>query len=278
MSDYRKPEVRSDLRFLYRSALGRIFLKIATRPWLSNLAGRYLDSRFSRRHIKGFIKKNNIDTAEVEEKEYRSFNDYFTRTLKAGSRPVETDPAAFVSPADSLLSVFPITKEATFTVKNAPYTVASLLQNEELASRFEGGWCCIFRLTVSDYHRYAFFDGGTGEASVKIPGRYHTVNPIAEEKFRIYKENTRAWTLLHTDSFGDAVQIEVGALLVGRIVNHEKTSFVRGEEKGFFQYGGSTVIVLLQKDKAVFDEELLRKSREGWEKKVRLGEKVGERA
>ena len=86
MSDYRKPEVRSDLRFLYRSALGRFFLKIATRPWLSKLAGRYLDSRFSRRHIKGFIKKNGINTAEVEDKEYRSFNDYFTRTLKPGSR------------------------------------------------------------------------------------------------------------------------------------------------------------------------------------------------
>ena len=276
MKEFLKPEVRSDLRFLYENGFGRFLLKIATRPWVSKIAGKYLDSRLSRRLIPGFIEKNHILAHEAEEREYRSFNDYFTRTLKPGLRPFSEEADDFTSPADSLLSVYPIEKDSVFSIKNSRYTVSSLLRDEELAARFEGGWCCIFRLTVSDYHRYSYFDSGVQQKNVRLKGKLHTVNPIAEEHYRIYAENAREYAVIETENFGVAVQMEVGALLVGRIVNHKTKGEVRrGEEKGCFQYGGSTVIVLLQKDTAVFDADLLEASRKGLEWKVKLGQTVG---
>ena len=105
----------------------------------------------------------------------------------------------------------------------------------------------------------------------------HTVNPIANDVYPIYKENAREYSLLHSDTFGDILMMEVGALLVGRIVNHhEKATVVRGQEKGYFQFGGSTVVVLLKAGAAVIDEDILLNSREGVETVVRMGEKIGQ--
>ena len=276
---YYKPEVRSDLRFYYDTAVGRFLLKGLTRPGLSKVAGRFLDSRASRRLIPRFVKKNHIAVEEAEEREYSSFNDFFARRLKEGMRVIDLEPSTLISPCDSFLSVFPIEKEARFCINNSTYTVASLLQDEALAATFEGGYCAIFRLTVSDYHRYCYFDAGIKEENVVISGKLHTVNPIAGEKYRIYAENSREYTVLHTENFGDAVQMEVGALLVGKICNlHQKHAFRRGEEKGYFEYGGSTVILLLPPGRAEFDQTLLERSRAGFEKKVKMGEAVGSRA
>ena len=156
--------------------------------------------------------------------------------------------------------------------------MSSLLQNEELARRYCGGICAIFRLTVSDYHRYCYFDGGTKGENVFIPGKLHTVNPISTELYPIYKTNSREYTVLHTENFGDVVQMEVGALLVGRIVNyHQEHRFCRGEEKGRFEFGGSTIVLLFEKNTVRFPEEIFEFSAKGYEKKVKMGEKIGEK-
>ncbi|MBR7165409.1 MAG: phosphatidylserine decarboxylase, partial [Clostridia bacterium] len=139
------------------------------------------------------------------------------------------------------------------------------------------GVCAIFRLTVSDYHRYCYFDNGTKEENVFIPGFLHTVNPISLDRYPIYKTNSREYTLLHTENFGDVVQMEVGALLVGRIVNyHQNHRFTRGEEKGRFEFGGSTIVLLFEKGSVKFSQEMFDYSQKGWEKKVLMGEKIGE--
>jgi phosphatidylserine decarboxylase len=186
------------------------------------------------------------------------------------------DPAAFVSPADSKRTVLPITRDGRFTLKQTPYTVTSLLRDEALAAEYEGGWALIFRLCVDDYHRYCYaFDAEKGE-NVVIPGRLHTVNPIANDFFPIYKENAREYTILRTEKFGDVIAMEVGALLVGKIVNHHGAATVRrGQEKGYFQFGGSTVVLLLKKDTAVLDSDILENSRQGIETVVKFGEKIG---
>lgn len=183
---------------------------------------------------------------------------------------------ALVAPCDARLSVYKIENDSSFSIKGGRYTVCSLLRSEQLAREFEGGWCFIFRLAVDNYHRYCYFDSGSKEENVFLEGVLHTVHPVALECCDIYKENSREYTLLHTDSFGDAVQVEVGAMMVGRICNnHGACSFKRGEEKGRFEFGGSTIVLLLKKDVAEPDEEFIRNTAKGLETAVKMGEAIG---
>ena len=186
-----------------------------------------------------------------------------------------TAPHELPAIADSKLSALPIDRNSRFTVKGVEYTLPELLEDETLAKRYEGGLCLIFRLAPDDYHRYAFPDRGTAEDTREIPGVLHTVNPIAGS-MRVYRRNSRHYTVLHTEHFGEMIQMEVGALLVGKICNHGHRSFRKLEEKGYFAYGGSTVILLCRKDRVKIDGDILDYSAKGIETKVRLGERIGE--
>ena len=266
----------ASLRILYRTVLGRLLLRLLiTRP-ITRLGGWYMKSRLSRRRIAPFIRENGIRMEEYEEASYRSYNDFFTRKIRAGMRPIDPDPAHLISPCDAKLSVFRLTEQTVLPVKGAPYTAEELLQDDALARRFANGWCFVFRLAVDDYHRYCFFDDGNGEACVRIPGAFHTVQPIATDRLPVFHRNAREYRLLHTAHFGDVVQMEVGALMVGKICNHEgKDIFSRGEEKGYFEFGGSTVLLLFQQDAVLPDEELCRNTEQRLETVVRQGERVG---
>jgi len=261
---------------LYGNAFGRMLLKPLTAPALSKLAGRFLSTGASRVFIKPFIKNNRIDMSQFEPVEYGSYNDFFSRCIRPEARPIDMDPRHLISPADSKLTALPITEGCRFTLKHTQYTVGSLLKNPALAAQYVGGWALIFRLTVDDYHRYCYaFDAEKGE-NVVIPGKLHTVNPIANDYFPIYKENAREYTILRTREFGEVIAMEVGALLVGKIVNLQAAASVkRGQEKGYFQFGGSTVVLLLKRDTAILDDDILENSRNGIETVVKFGEKIG---
>ena len=246
---------------------------------VSKAAGAFLSSRLSVPLIKPFVRKNNIDLSQFEPGPYPNYNEFFSRKIRPELRPVDQEPQHLIAPCDSKLTVLPITPESRFTLKDTPYTVASLLRSEELAQKYAGGTAMIFRLTVDDYHRYCYMADGQKEENVKIPGVLHTVNPIANDVVPIYKENSREYSILHTEHFGDVLMMEVGALLVGKIVNHHgKARVVRGQEKGYFQFGGSTVVVLLEKDKAHIDADILANSCEHAETVVKMGEKIGSAA
>ena len=264
------------LSLLYGNVFGRLLLKPLTAPWLSRLAGWFLSTRVSKVFIRPFIKRNRIDMSQFEPVEYASYNDFFSRRIRPEARPVDMDPGHLISPADSKLTALPITESGRFTLKHTRYTVGSLLKNPSLAAEYVGGWALIFRLTVDDYHRYCYaFDAEKGE-NIRIPGKLHTVNPIANDFFPIYKENTREYTILRTREFGEVIAMEVGALLVGKIVNHHGIASVkRGQEKGYFQFGGSTVVLLLKRDTAVLDDDILENSKNGIETVVKFGEKIG---
>ena len=264
------------LAALYGNAAGRMLLKPLTAPWRSKLAGRRLSTKASCVFIKPFVKKNAIDMSQFEAEEYGSYNDFFSRRIRPEARPVDLDPKHLISPADSKLTALPITETGRFTLKHTEYTVGSLLKNPTLAAAYVGGWALVFRLTVDDYHRYCYaFDAEKGE-TVPIPGKLHTVNPIANDFFPIYKENAREYTILRTKEVGEVVAMEVGALLVGKIVNHHgEATVTRGQEKGYFQFGGSTVVLLLKKDTAVLDSDILENSENGIETVVKFGEKIG---
>ena len=262
---------------LYGHALGRFLLKLLTRPFISKAAGWFLSTKASCIFIKSFIRNHNIDISQYESAQYKSYNDFFCRKIRPELRPVDKNPHHLVSPCDSKLTVIPIADNTHFTLKHTPYTVASLIQNDALAREFSGGYALIFRLTVDDYHRYGYIDDGTREPFVKIPGVLHTVNPIANDYYPIYKANSREYAVLHTENFDDVLMMEVGALLVGRIVNHPETQFSRGQEKGYFRFGGSTVVLLIKENVVQIDSDILQNSADGIETVVKYGEKIATR-
>lgn len=266
------------LEKLYHHKAGRMLLKPLLHPVVSKAGGRLLDSGLSRWLISPFIRSHSIDMKEYEQKRYKSYNDFFKRKMLPGMRCIDTDRNSLVSPCDSRLSVYRINGRNIFSIKHTKYTVKSLLKNKKLADLFEGGYIWIFRLSVEDYHRYIYVDNGKVSKSYKISGIFHTVNPVANDYYPIYKENTREYSLIKTENFGMLLQMEVGALLVGKIENRPGDKKVRrGEEKGNFAFGGSTVILMTQKDTVRPDKDLLHYSVRGIETKVRLGERVGQR-
>lgn len=264
------------LKKLYGTAAGRCLLKVLTLPIVSKVAGAYMDSPLSKPLIEPFIRKNGIDTSDYIMRDFRSYNQFFTRRIKPEKRPIDRVPDHLISPCDAKISVYRIDDRSVFRIKDSYYRVSDLLKNDFLARRLEGGYCFIFRLEVDDYHRYCYIDSGTKSDNTFIRGELHTVNPIAMKRYNIYKRNSREYTVLHTDNFGDVAQIEVGAMLVGRIRNrHGVHTFVRGEEKGKFEFGGSTVVLLFERDTVTPDSDLLKNTANGFETVVKLGEKIG---
>ena len=221
------------LPFLYETAPGRFLLRGLTHPAISKIAGAFLDTRASTVLIRSYVRKYHIDLSLYEPVQYRSFNQFFTRKIRPENRPFAMGEHDLPSPCDGKLTVFPITPDAQFTVKGQIYTLDRLLRDENLANQFQGGYCFIFRLTVDDYHRYHYLDSGTKEEDVFLSGKLHTVRPIALLNRPVFCENSRAYTVLHTDHFGQVVQVEVGALLVGRICNlHGAGPIQRGRRRG----------------------------------------------
>lgn len=264
------------LAFLYGTALGRLLLKPMTAPGLSRLAGRWMDSRSSRCLIAPFVKRNGIDLSDYEPAEYASFNAFFTRRIRPEARPLDSAPDHLTAPCDGRLSVYAIDENSVFTIKHSRYDVPALLGGDARGAQFRGGVCLVFRLAVDDYHRYHYLDDGSKGENHFVPGVLHTVRPIALEHTDVFVQNCREYTFLNTAHFGMAAQIEVGALLVGRISNrHGAGTFRRGEEKGCFLYGGSTVVLLLQAGAARVQERFWQATARNEEIRVRLGECIG---
>lgn len=264
------------LEFLYGTGMGRWLVSILIRPRVSRAVGALMDSGLSRLAIKPFLKNSHIDMSQFEDRAYRSFNDFFTRQIRDGMRPIDREPAHLISPCDCKLSVYPITEHLEVTVKGTVYTLESLLRDKALADRFQGGIFLLCRLTKEDYHRYCYVDVGMKGKNVRIPGVYHTVNPAAGKRFPVYKENTREYSVLESKNFGSVLMMEVGATMVGRITNyHGAQAVTRGQEKGRFEFGGSTVILCLQKDAVKIDADLIENTQKDIETVVRMGEKIG---
>ncbi len=262
---------------LYGSTIGRGAMKIASLPIFSKLMRFFLDGRLSSAFVLRFAERNDIDIFDFENRKYYSFNDFFVRKIKPGRRRVDRDKNVIIAPSDGKISAYRITNSSEFVVKNSVYTVGSLLRDSKLAERYNGGTAIIIRLSPDDYHRYCYCADGEKSRNRTINGVLHTVNPIANKYLPVYKENCREYCIIRTKNFGDIIQMEVGATLVGKITNvhpYGRRMVRKGEEKGYFEFGGSTIILLLEKGKAAADEDLLINTREGFETKVLQGERI----
>lgn len=264
------------LEKLYGSTCGRFLLRFLIPPWISKFGGFLLSRSISRIGIKPFIRKNGLDMSQYESRKFHSYNDFFTRKIRPECRPIDMNPSHLIAPCDSRLTVYPITEDSRFTIKNTEYTMESLLRDDFAAKEYEDGQLLLFRLTVQDYHRYCYPDSGKLSRIKRIPGVFHTVNPIANDYYPIYKENTRTYCYLESPVFGKMLMMEVGALMVGKICNYEENcQVVRGTEKGHFDFGGSTIILCLPKESATIDADILTNSAAGFETRVKYGEKIG---
>lgn len=268
-----------NLKNMYSSIWGRLFLRFLSFPIFSKIGGWFLNTSFSKRYIEKFVKTNNIDLSICEKQDFKSYNDFFTRKFIPSARPIDMTANHLISPCDSKLIVCPINSSGVFEIKDTLYTLDHLLQDNTLAKEFLDGYLLIFRLSVDDYHRYSYFDNGNQIFNKFIKGRLQTVNPIANDYRPIYKENSRELSIILTENFDKTIYMEVGAVMVGKISNHKKTgSVLRGEEKGMFEFGGSTIVLILKKDVVRLDEDIVKNSQDGYETKVKLGEKIGVKA
>lgn len=281
--EYENTYKSNGLAFLYNTGFGKMLnTVILNKRNISGIYGRIMNGRNSVNQIPKFIKHYKIDTSEFKRSldTFKSFNDFFMRELKDDARPIAMEPGHLISPCDSRLLIFDLAKQHELPVKGYWYSLSDLLKDAKLGKEYGNAWCFIYRLAPSDYHRFCFIDSGRQERVRRIRGVLHSVHPIALSKTNsLMVQNYRELTVLHTQNFGKVIQIEVGALFVGKIILTHKSeyAFSRGEEKGWFEFGGSTIIQLFNKDAIQPDADIVEQSLLRIESLVKMGEKVGEK-
>jgi phosphatidylserine decarboxylase len=268
------------MEFCYGSWPGRIVTGLVLkRKWFAKYYGFLQSRRASKAHIAKFIEKYAIDMSEsvLPADAFECFNDFFVRQIKPRARPVDRLSSVLIAPADSRVLCYRIAAGTVLPIKGRSFTIAELTADETLEARFHGGICLVFRLAPADYHRFCFVDDGWHEPVRKIAGCFHSIHPLAlDTGLPILPTNYRELTVLQTRNFGEVVQIEVGALGVGKIVQHRRESSAceRGEEKGYFEWGASTVALLLQAAVRV-DDDIQHYSGLGIETRVKYGSRIG---
>ena len=263
---------------LYKSMLGRSAVVMLQKTGLFRLASLFLKTGLSRKMIPGYIKKHQIDMQDFQGQNYRSFAEFFSR--KRDTVLNSRSPKVLMSPCDGLLSVYSITGDMHLDMKGSSYRLTDIIPDPVIAKHFLDGICLVFRLQASDYHHFCAFDGAMLSKAHFIPGQLHSVQPIACEKVPVYRLNRRWWSLLDTDHFGMAVQVELGAMLVGGVhFAKESGRLNRGDAMGNFELAGSTILLLLSSE---VRERLTLYSRYqetlmgSVEVPVRMGEEIGE--
>lgn len=269
------------LRFAYTSRLGPALLFVAARRrWFSQLCGVWMRRPASRRRIRPFIDAYGLDASEFlrRPEEFTSFNDFFVRQLRPEARPIHTDPAAVVFPADGRhLGFADVSRVEAIVAKGQSFDLPSLLGDPALAERHRGGAAVVSRLCPVDYHRFHFPVAGTASAARRLPGPLFSVNPIAlRKRIRILFENQRMLTRLDSEACGLVTLVEIGATCVGSIVQTydpgQRVS--KGAEKGYFQFGGSSMVTLFEPGRVRLAEDLLEHTSHGLELFVRMGDRM----
>ncbi|GEA32832.1 phosphatidylserine decarboxylase [Clostridium diolis] len=270
------------INWIYSSPVGMSLLQIIIKKrFFSKAYGYFCDSKVSRKKINSFINDFNIDTSIFEKKinEFKSFNDFFSRKLKKEARLIDSACESLISPGDGKITAYEnINLDKIVHIKGGVYKLNELIDNEVISKEFSEGSCLILRLCPTDYHRYHFIDNGMCRESFRIRGNYYSVNPIALSKVsEIYCRNERQWSVFDTENFGRVLYIEIGATCVGAIIQTYKPNvFVnKGDEKGYFKFGGSTIVIMFQKDKVKIDKEIVDQTQRGFETQVFMGEKIG---
>ena len=275
---------RKFLSLLYGDGIfNRIFSSfalplLARISFFSSLFGYLQKRKSSAAKIAPFIEAYEVDASEFADRNFDSFNDFFIRKLKPEKRPLVSDPDRVAMPADGRYLVYP--RFDRFFVKGQEFNLESFLQNSDLAHRFSEGSMAIVRLCPTDYHRFHFPCDGLPSEPRLINGFLYSVSPVALRKnISILSQNKRVITEIETERFGTLLYIEIGATCVGSI--HQTFTLGqpvrKGEEKGYFEFGGSCIVLLFEKDRVEFDPDLIANSRQGFETRANFGESLGKK-
>lgn len=261
----------------WRGVFSKIVLPVLAHfPFFSRFYG-YLQKRAaSRAKIAPFIKTYSVDESEFASHDFKSFNDFFIRKLKPEKRPIVKDPKVLAMPADGRYLVYPAFDQ--FVVKGQEFSLFDFLQSRADSSRYSEGSMAIVRLCPSDYHRFHFPCDGTATPARLINGPLYSVNPMAlRKRLAILAENKRMVTEIDTEHFGTILYIEIGATAVGTIKQtySPQKPVKKGEEKGYFEFGGSCIVLLFEKERIQFDEDLIRNTERGIETRANFGSSLG---
>lgn len=269
------------LKFLYYNPFGKLALDLLVkRKFLTAIYGKIMSTNYSKKNIKPFIESLNIDMNEsdTEIENFKNFNEFFYRKLKKSARPINYDENVIISPADGKILIYENISELNkFYIKGQEFSLKTFLDDEELAKKYDGGIFAVVRLCPADYHRLHFVADGKISESKLINGYYYSVSTHAIRKnFNIFLENKREISILSTEKFGDIAMIEIAATMVGGITQvYEKNSFVKkGEEKSYFSFGGSSIVLLFEKNRVIFDSDLIENTKNNIETKIYMGEKI----
>jgi phosphatidylserine decarboxylase len=273
------------IELLYETLPGKFISGLLASKMISQIYGGQQDSRSSKKKISPFISNYNINMEEFLPEEgrdtsdpYSSFNQFFIRRFKQGKRVFAEETSQFSSPCEARYFAYEELSESdSIPVKGSLWNAKALLKNDEWAKYFDNGPALLARLCPVDYHRFHFPDSGKVLDSYPIPGAFHSVNPIAlKANQKIFKENERFVSILDTENFGKIAYVEVGAMMVGKIIQSTSLeNFKKGDEKGYFLFGGSTVIVFGEKGKWSPSRDILVNTKKGIETYVKLGSTLG---
>lgn len=269
------------LRWLYESGTGQLALHaLVKRSLISRWYGWRMDRPSSRARIAPFMARYGIDASQfsLPPPAYLSFNHFFHRALADGVRPIDRGEYSVVFPADGRHLAFRDMDSADgFLVKGDKFTVAELLADARAAESFAGASMVISRLCPTDYHRFHFACGGVAGTPRLVRGPLFSVNPIAlRRSVRYLAQNKRVVTMLKTEALGTVAIVEIGATMVGGIVQTYAPGAVhKGDEKGYFKFGGSCVITLFQQGRVKFAADVLDNTAAGMETYARIGDRLG---
>lgn len=271
------------LKWTYGSLAGRISLSLLVkRAIFSRWYGWKMDRESTRNKIAAFVSQFNLNPGEFakEVSEFQSFNDFFFRKLKPEARPINPAPKTAVLPADGRHLCIPnISQSKGLFVKGQMFSLAELLNDSQLTKRYEFGSLLLSRLCPVDYHRFHFPVAGMPGKTKLINGPLYSVNPIAlRQNINILASNKRCITQLENEIFGRVLLIEIGATCVGSICQtYTPESLVaKGDEKGFFKFGGSSTITIFEPNRIIFDEDLIEHSSQQRELYAHMGDSMGQ--
>ena len=263
---------------MFSNTFLRGLMKIASSRWFSKLERFALSSFVSSFSITGFVRKNGINLKEYKKKKYASFHEFFYREIRPQCRPIAFGERNLVSPCDCKASVYKISEDSGFVIKGVPYTVEEVFANTAETGMFSGGYLFLLRLSLDDYHHYIYPVSGEKSADTVIPGKLMTVHPIIHKYAAVYRENARQYCMIRSEACGKPIALmQVGALGVGKIVNDrtEPCKVNQGEEQGHFEFGGSTILVLVSGKSYVPSDDILLNTGKGYETIVKMGQCIG---
>lgn len=265
----------------FKRIFGSILKNMITRlPFFSWGYGVLQKNPLSKKKIIPFIKEYEVDSSEFQDPtSFSSFNDFFIRKLKPEARPIVSGNNRAAIPADGRYFFYQdISTCDGFIVKGKKFDLAKLLQDNHIAQKYAKGSMVMARLCPVDYHRFHFpCDCLPGEPRL-INGYLYSVNPVAIRKnLSIFTENKRMITKLRTETFGEILYIEIGATTVGSIYQTYTPGkqVKKGDEKGYFSFGGSSLILLFEPNTLFFDHDLIEASSMGLEIRCLMGQSMG---